>query len=41
MEHRELNLVLSDDLEEWDGGVGGRLEREGTYVYIWLIQIAE
>lgn len=23
--------------EEWDGGVGGRLKKEGLYVHIWLI----
>ena len=30
--------VLCNDLEGWDGGeVGGRLKREGIYVYIQLI----
>ena len=28
MENREPSLVLSDDLEESDGGRGGRLGRE-------------
>ena len=37
-EHRELSLALWDDLEGWDGSeVGGRLQREGMYVYISLI----
>ena len=32
--------MLYDDLEEWDwGGVGGRLKREGIYVYIYLIHV--
>ena len=29
--------MLCDDLEWWDEGVGGRLNREGIYVYIQLI----
>ena len=31
--------MLCDDLEGWDGdgGVGGRLRREGVYVYIELV----
>ena len=30
-------MVLCDGPEGWDGGrVGGRSEREGIYVYIWL-----
>ena len=37
--HRELSLLLCDDLEGWDGGMGGRLKREGIYVYIWLIHV--
>ena len=33
--HRELSLVLCDELERWDGRwVGGRLRREGMYVYM-------
>ena len=36
--HRELNLVLCDNLKEWDG-VGGRFDRQGTSVYLWLIHI--
>ena len=28
--------MLCDNLEEWDG-VGGRLKREGTYIYLQLI----
>ena len=23
----------------WGGEMGGRFKREGTYVYLWLIQI--
>ena len=30
-----------DDLEGWDGGgLGGRLKREGIYVYLQLIHVA-
>ena len=31
--------MLYDDLEECDEGVGGRLKREGIYVYLQLILI--
>ena len=34
MGHRELGVVLGDDLEEQDVEVGGRLKSEGTDVYI-------
>ena len=35
---RELNLVLCDSLEGWNGlRVGGKLKREGAYVHLWLI----
>ena len=35
------NPGLCDNLEGWDGvGGGGRLKREGTYVYLWLIHAA-
>ena len=37
--HRELSLVLCDDLEVWDGGVGGRLKREGLRVLVELIHV--
>ena len=30
--------MLCNDLEGWDGG-GGRLQREGVFVYIWLIYV--
>ena len=33
--------MLCDDLEGEDGRVGGRLEGEGTYVYIQLIHVVE
>ena len=33
---RELNLGVCNNLEGWDGEEGGR-EREGTWVYLWLI----
>ena len=39
-------MVLCDELEVWDGDVwdrgpvGGRLKKEGIYVYFWLIHIA-
>ena len=33
--HKELTLVLCDDLEGWDeAGVEGRLKREGICVYL-------
>ena len=32
-------MVLCGDLEGWDGGVGGRLESEGMYVYTQLIHL--
>ena len=32
--HGELSLVLCDDLGVCDGGVGGRLKREGIHVYV-------
>ena len=32
--------MLCDDLEQWTGdGVGAKLKREGTYMYIELIHI--
>ena len=34
---RELSLVLCDNPEGWDADVGGRLWREGVYVYIHFI----
>ena len=37
--HRELSLLLRDDLEGWDGEMGRRLKREVIYVYIWLIHV--
>ena len=38
------NLMLSDNLEAWDGmggrrKMGGRFKKEGTYVYLWLIHV--
>ena len=42
MAHRELSLVLCDNLEEWDGGgvgEGRRFKRKGTYVYVRLIHV--
>ena len=30
-----LLKVLCDDLEEWGGGMGGRFNRKGIFVYIW------
>ena len=33
-------MVLCDNLEEWNTEeVGGKLKREGIYVYLWLIHI--
>ena len=31
--------MLCDDLEVWDGGVGGRLKREGIRVLVELIHV--
>ena len=32
--------MVCDNLEEWDGVGGEReVEREGTYVYLWLIHV--
>ena len=39
-----LSLMLCDDLEGrvgWEGGVEGKLKREGMYVYIQLIHVAQ
>ena len=34
------NLVLWDNQEGWDGWeVGASFKREGTYVYLWLINV--
>ena len=30
--------MLCDDLEGWGVG-GGRLKREGIYIYLWLIYV--
>ena len=32
--------MLCDDLDGWEMGIGGRLEREGIYVYVKLICFA-
>ena len=34
-------MELCDDLEGWDAEVGGRLEREGIYVYLQLSHIVQ
>ena len=35
---RKLKQGLCINLEGWDGeGMGGRLKRDGIYVYLWLI----
>ena len=31
-----LSRVFYDDLEGWDEGREGRLEREGIYIYIYV-----
>ena len=36
-QHRELSLVLCDDLDGWDMVGERRLKREGIYVYTWLV----
>ena len=37
--HREFNGELCDNPEGWDGVRRGRLQKEGTYVYLRLIHI--
>ena len=37
--HREPSLVLCDDLEGWDGEVGGRLKRKEIHVHLRLIHV--
>ena len=41
VQHRELSLVLCDDLEGWDWGgrIGGRFKRQRIYVYTKLIHV--
>ena len=34
---KELKPGLCDNLEGWDGKIGGKHKREGMYVYIWMI----
>ena len=35
---RKFKQGLCINLEGWDGeGMGGRLKRDGIYVYLWLI----
>ena len=31
--------MLCDDLEGWDGELGGKLKREGIYVFLQLIHV--
>ena len=38
--HRELGSAPCDDLRDDTGVVGGRLRREGMYVYLQLIHTA-
>ena len=40
MYHRDLSLVLCDDLEGWDGRVRGSLKGQGICVYLLLIHDA-
>ena len=35
--HRDLSLVLCDNLVGWE--VGGKFKRKGTCVYLWLIHV--
>lgn len=41
MKHGKLSLILCDELDGWDDGIGRRLREEGTYVYKWLIDYME
>ena len=34
-------MVFCDDLQGWGRGVGGRVKREGIYVYIELIHVVQ
>ena len=36
---RKLKQGLCINLERWDGEMGGRFQREGIYVYLWLIHV--
>ena len=37
---RKLKQGLCINLEGWDGReMGGRIKREGIYVYLWLIHV--
>ena len=37
---RKLKQRLCTNLEEWDGvGDGREVQREGIYVYLWLIHV--
>ena len=29
-------MVLGDDLDGWDGGIGGTFKREGVYIYTYI-----
>ena len=35
--NREPHPALCDNLEGWDGGMGGRLNREGRYICICIL----
>ena len=34
IKHRKFDSVLGGDLDEWNGGMGGRSKREEIYGYI-------
>ena len=37
---RKLKQGISIKLDSWDGReIGGRLKREGIFVYLWLIHV--
>ena len=37
--HKKHSLVLSDDLEGWDGGIGGRFRREAIPGPLGLVHL--
>ena len=39
VQHKQLSLVLCDHPEGWGGRVEGRLERQGSCVYLQLVHI--
>ena len=34
-------MVRCDELEGWEGGVGGRFKKEGIYVYLRTVEFGK